>query len=394
MKKTTYEENQTFSLSPLDGAPTVQTKLSKNKQLVTVVNSLKTKNQIIQQIAFFKKHLEFHAISRIDLFFYTLIAYWRTNLYVYTGEKILQHGLCARTRTLGTFLYACHSSLFPTLVDAKSGDEFKLLKNKLRGILLDLDLKEDKRFKPFFHSLNATVALPQAVKFFDLQLEGKSCADFPEGRSIYRTQALEIINAVSKGLFDPIQGINQFFLIMYGFFENMSLNYVGKTSKMSPSQARKDILDSVRNSTFSLQEQGKIKKDYIELLLRLTSEESKNLDLNPENRGKVYASKMSMIATEIVDKTRKFPPIADPEISVSAVISKGLWPAIQEKKDELKIVLERNKTSLEKLKKLKKSPELLKQIGSQKMEALNKELEKSLNEITTCSLSSGDSLSS
>lgn len=199
-KPTAYGENITFSLSSLEDVP----KLAATGKKIdgTTANA----NQIVEQVDVFSARIKFHALSRVDIFFYILIAYYGTGRVVSVGETIGQHGEVKGTQKDRTFLHAAHSSLFPNLIDRLPTE---LPGQSTKGILSGT---------PFFDAMNATVALPQAVNAFDKQLEGNRMSATSEALDLeYPEIARRIINEVSQGLYGPVKGLNKFLNVMEFF---------------------------------------------------------------------------------------------------------------------------------------------------------------------------------
>jgi hypothetical protein len=127
-----------------------------------------------------------HASRRVDLMFYTLVAYYGSQRLPSLGTTNLQHGM---GKNSGVSTNACHSSLLPTLVD----DVFEnsLTKN-VDSLIAGTHL---------LNSANSTVELPRAVNVFDSFLENKK-----EARKV----SLIILSLVSLGVMTPISGISMF----------------------------------------------------------------------------------------------------------------------------------------------------------------------------------------
>ena len=161
---TRYEENRTFSLAPIqfddliletklpEDGDTKSSSKKKKSRSPRLADSPENAERIHTQVERLREHIEFHAISRVDLFFYTLIAYWGTRLIVDMGETKLQHGSCGGTKKFGMFFHACHSSLFQNLIDGMTMEELAAPFPSMRTRIL--------HGKYFFDAINVTVALP------------------------------------------------------------------------------------------------------------------------------------------------------------------------------------------------------------------------------------------
>ena len=111
-----YEDNYTSALA----SPYSTDKLSREHEDVSSL------------LAMSEKYIVEHANRRVDLFFYTLVAYYRTNVMPIEGHTTLQHG---RGRTLDddtNLTQACHSSFIPSLIDPTI-DKKKRRKSLLSG---------------------------------------------------------------------------------------------------------------------------------------------------------------------------------------------------------------------------------------------------------------------
>ena len=140
-----------------------------------------------------KKNVIEHANRRVDLFFYTLIAYYNTHVVPTLGHTTLQHGRGRNIKNLAHITEACHSSLMPALLDQTIYQDTKS-KAKQRSLLSGTHLMD---------SLNATVELPPFVNDLDDVIEN-SC----------RQKCLEILQDVSIGRINPVEGLNKFLNIM------------------------------------------------------------------------------------------------------------------------------------------------------------------------------------
>jgi hypothetical protein len=210
-----------------------------------------------------RDHIIEHAARRVDLFFYILIAYFKTQKLPELGRTYLQHGIGRSFIT-----QACHSSFIASLVDYDKNSE---------SILTGTHLMD---------SINSTVELPGFVNDFDYILENHyDC----------RKKSLRIIQQVSLEQFNPVEGLNQFLRMMVRTFNEI------KKAKMNFSDA---LIDTVKMGTLAgiySDTTQSVTKEYIELLLRLSPEEKKY-----RNKEKIYLSKMAEIKQEILNTKSQF----------------------------------------------------------------------------------------
>lgn len=264
----TYQDNHTAALA----LPCSNARLEELKENDSELLELSSKN-IIE-----------HANRRVDLFFYTLIAYYATNAIPVEAHTLLQHG---RGRTLGkdeNVTQACHSSLVPSFVDQS------MKKGKRKSLLSNTH---------FLESLNSTVELPYFVNAFD---------DFLE--EICRPASMAILRKVSVGKLNPIQGLNRFLNFMNTVLSDLhtqatskdyaSLKYSSLTKHPYVQPKLIDlVIEGTLATTFST-ETLMVNREYIELLMRMTLKEKKLCDLSPEKEVEVYIKKMMMLQKEIL----------------------------------------------------------------------------------------------
>jgi hypothetical protein len=212
-----------------------------------------------------------HAQRRVDLFFYTLIAYYKTNLSVRIDTTILQHGAgnqCYQTE-------GCHSAILPSLQDIGYQKPSNLNTNPDQGRLLArVGLFSGRHFQ---QSLNATIELHQSVNYFDTHyIEGHT----EQGKM--RTQSLDILNQVSKGTLNPVQGMIVFLLALKKTIDEQEQTYLNKHElKKSPKETRPWILACIRKGSFHTtwhENKGyypTLNDEYLDLILMLTRSELK-----------------------------------------------------------------------------------------------------------------------
>lgn len=235
-----------------------------------------------------KNNIIAHANLRVDLFFYTLIAYYNTGILPTEGHTYLQHGKGRNNNNQKTITEACHSSFTPSLLDQTIYVGRQGVKRR-RSILSGTH---------FMENLNATVELPSFVNDLDDILEN-GC----------RKKSLKILADVSSGALNPIEGIHLFLKTIETVLTDLKKQadkenliplqhfFIGK--KFSNSK----LIDLVIHGTFSTTFDDKtqsIKEEYIQLLLRLTPEE-KSSCLDEESKTIIYSDKFMSIQKEILE---------------------------------------------------------------------------------------------
>lgn len=266
----TYAQNYSAALE----LPCSRIDLQHNQNNRGMLLSL-SKNNIIE-----------HANRRVDLYFYTLVAYYKTLVYPTSGHTNLQHG---RGRTVDgdiNLTQACHSSFTPSLVDntiyQNKGSRIKH-KSLLSGTHL-------------MNNLNATVELPPFVNELDDVLE-----------SACRQKSIELLNDVSLGTINPIEGLGIFLKMMKDVLDDLkprSLSHLNRHSQFSHKRINPKLIDLVLSgtldTTYSI-ENGTVSDDYIQLLLRLTPDEKMLCALGKDNKEKIYLNKIMDIQNEILE---------------------------------------------------------------------------------------------
>lgn len=191
------------------------------------------------------KLVEIHASRRVDLLFFLLIAYYKSNLTVKIEDTHLQHGKGnKKNRTQG-----CHSALLPAVYDTvhtapahKYNTRYNHKTTSYRTSILDsTDFKD---------SLNATVELDLSVNYFDTNyIEGRANAS--DGNEKMRIRALAILNQVSSGEIDPILGMEIFLKAMYRHLMAIKLSYLQREElPSSPRATRLQIYNAEFKGTF------------------------------------------------------------------------------------------------------------------------------------------------
>lgn len=176
-----------------------------------------------------------HATRRVDLMFLLMIAVYKQNVVITKGQTNRQHGR-GSTKT-GTA--ACHASLIPhpefkTIANEESQSKWSaLIGHSIYSLFANtqiddasnnaaLDCQDSDFLKGSYFEdvLNVTTELPIIVNDFDGHMEGK----WEKSNAV--KASLQVLNQVSKGILDPIQGLNQFGTIMSMFFSHMQYKYV------------------------------------------------------------------------------------------------------------------------------------------------------------------------
>ena len=236
-------------------------------------------------------YIKEHASRRVDLFFYTLVAYYGSHILPIVGHTRLQHG---RGRSLSddtSLTQACHSSFTPSLIYKT----IFLVKGKI-NILSGTHLLE---------SLNSTVELPPFVNAFDDLLEG-TC----------RPKCIEILQQVAMGKLNPTQGLNNFLIMMKELLENFALQAHAKEySRLShplfttyKTYVSPKLIDLVREGTLTttfLEKTNTVNEEYIQLLLRMTEVEKELCRGDAKKSTKLYSAKFKELQSEILNTARE-----------------------------------------------------------------------------------------
>lgn len=226
-----------------------------------------------------------HAARRVDLYFYTLIAYYKSGKLPERGHTVLQHGR-GRNSSDMNITQGCHSSFFGGFVD-NPGEP--------KSILSDTH---------FLDSLNMTVELPFFVNKLDDELEVPcEC----------RKKGIDILHRVSLGELNPIQGLGEFLRMMESTFDYLrknadlparrySANSIEPPYNLTPSLKRY-LIDLEKVGTLKNKwshETKSVQEEYVELLLRLTPEEKLLAKTSKEIKDKIYFKKIDELQKEIL----------------------------------------------------------------------------------------------
>jgi len=274
-KRFEYDKNHTAALA----LPLSDDELSKKQRNHKTLFSISQANVIE------------HANRRVDLFFYTLIAYYKTEFFPTQGHTNLQYGI-GRNTTKKNLLQACHSSIIPSFVDATIYQPNSAATKK-KSILCGTH---------FMDSLNATVELPASVNDLDGILENNYAC---------REKSLDIIRRVALGQINPIEGLNGFLKMMRDVLKHIEQ----QTNKNTPStHVHHSFLKSksINSKLIHLIKKGTLEKtfseetesvldSYIQLLLRINPKKNEKLTLDDNTKKQLYLTKMAEIQDEILN---------------------------------------------------------------------------------------------
>ncbi len=232
-------------------------------------------------------HILEHANRRVDLFFYTLVAYYQTAMLPVEGHTNFQYGIGRNIEASG--MQACHSSFTPSLLDET------IFENEEGEIKYKSLLSRTH----FLQSLNATVELPAFVNAFDDILE-----------SICRPRCLEILREVSLAKMNPIEGLTAFLGMMDTILQDFkqqaeSEKYSSLTYPNFPALRRvnPNLIDLVIQGTLEASydsTSNTVNDCYLQSLLRITPEEKKLCGRSAKRKEKIYLEKITAIQAEIL----------------------------------------------------------------------------------------------
>lgn len=289
--KTTYDANYTSALKLPCSDEVLEKKQSNQLNLLTE----------------YKDHIIEHAARRVDLFFYTLIGYYGSGVKPQQGQTVLQHGRGRCAQNKRTITQACHSSIFSSLKDEKPQSKKPMFTRSHSDLYLAV---KKQRFSGthFMDSLNSTVELPNFVNKFDGELED---------RLEVRKKSLAILQQVSMGDMNPIEGLNEFLKMMEAIFKKIEARPSFPKPKTGLISASIFSPRDVKTGTVLLTKQGtlghkwhpetkSVVDEYIELQLRLNSDEKKTCKISEEKRTLIYENKMQEIQKEILETKSTF----------------------------------------------------------------------------------------
>jgi len=287
-----YEENLTSSL--LLGYEVEETKSEDSE------DSLISEIDPFEYLECIKDKILEHAEKRVDLFFYMLCAYYNQNANPVLGKTRLQHGKGSSKNNSPT-THACHSSFFPSIVDDSIFKSEKV-KESEEDLFYKISLVTNTHF---MDSLNSTVELPAFINEIDCMLEETfGC----------RKKAEKILQKVSEGRFNPVDGLKLFFLMMQNTYEKMlkSEKFLqpikGTGFDLSPEQLielKIKALKYMRYGTFKhkwLKTSTELNNEYIYMMLRLSPKQIKKCMKNTKtNFPKILQDKVIEIQKEILE---------------------------------------------------------------------------------------------
>lgn len=225
-----------------------------------------------------------HANRRVDLFFYTLIAYHNTQLEPALGHTDLQHGKGRNPTGHENLTQACHSSFTPSLLDATI----------LKKGLVDGPHKSILTGTHFMESLNSTVELPSFVNTFD---------DVLENNCLCRQNCIDILSKVALGQLNPIQGLTEFLIKMSEVLnqlrkdvDNAKHSILLDHSMFGKPNVSAKLIDLVIKGTFAttFSEKKQVVSDkYIQSVLSLKPKEQKLCERGYKERQSVYNKKIT-----------------------------------------------------------------------------------------------------
>ncbi|MDX1900890.1 MAG: hypothetical protein SFW66_02670 [Gammaproteobacteria bacterium] len=223
-----------------------------------------------------RENIRLHAKFRVDLFFYLLVAYYKTGLTPQLAPTVLQFGrgrhLHGKTMTQG-----CHSSLIPSLIDQNT------LSPPQKCILSNTH---------FMNSLNMTVELPSWVNtWLDNRLEQNlQC----------RKNALKVLCHTAADEMNPIDGLEKLLHLLDQAFNQIETRLSHKENL--PLVVQKSLLELTRQGTFENHwddKKQKLNNDYIESLLMLTPFQKQQTQ-NSKQKLNIWHQKMSELQQEIL----------------------------------------------------------------------------------------------
>ncbi|MGL6029988.1 MAG: hypothetical protein ACRC0M_09455 [Legionella sp.] len=192
-----------------------------------------------------KSNIIAHATMRIDLFFYTLCAYYNQKLQPILGRTYLQHG-CGRSSDDQQLLSsACHDSMLPSLIDES---------------VFALGQPCILSGTAFMNSLNSTTELPPFVNALDDKLE-----------ALCRQKSLDILCCVSSGEINPVEGLALFMRLLKNSFEDLGCKAIKEKNKLMHSLINLLVEHTV--DRYFDEETETVDQEYIYMMLQLSARE-------------------------------------------------------------------------------------------------------------------------
>ncbi len=267
--KTEYEDNVTISLKMEEGSNPLE------------------ENRIVE-----------HAQRRIDLFFYLLIAYYKTGLKVDIAETITQHGMGTKKDNTN----GCHSALLTSLLDAECAKPSHLYdtRQKPDAMICRSGLLDNTHF---YNSLNSTVELHKAVNYFETHhLEGKKTDNK------MRKKSLIFLNEVSQGAITPITGMLKFLVSLKEHFDERESLYLSNMElPTSPIASRSLILNSEKKGSFketwheNIGYEPTLNDDYVNTILMPTEADKDRLKKQSDESSEAYIERFSIDQNHIYE---------------------------------------------------------------------------------------------
>ena len=164
-----------------------------------------------------------HARRRVELMFLLMITIYKQDVSVTRGPTNRQHG--SGSKDEGT--NGCHSSLLPNPVFKKNESSSNYSVSSLLGTVSGFMFSKPQaaksqssdddllKFRYLRDALNATVELDRLVNDFDCKMEGT----WQQSPCVKTT--LQILNSVSKGKINPIEGMNKYGKVQASFFNSI-----------------------------------------------------------------------------------------------------------------------------------------------------------------------------
>lgn len=177
----------------------------------------------------YEKNIIYHATWRVHLYFLLLVAYHNQQCIIQIDTTELQHGM-----GIAPHLQACHSSLFPSLVDHNIQDNIK--DHKHTSIIDDSFLNDWN---------NMTVACPVISNRFDTFLEGRG-----PGSQLRKT-LLFCLTACSLGSCEPLDALRVFFLTMAAALED-KYKFIERFDSDDEKRAARRVMFLQHRGMFSL----------------------------------------------------------------------------------------------------------------------------------------------
>lgn len=261
--KTSYDQNVTAAIC--------------NEQIAKKSNTGKTSGVAkAKKVPLSKEYIIEHAQRRVDLFFYLLVYYHDKNIEIRLGGIVSQHGAGSNYRKK-EYTEASHSSLLSSTYGLLCMAT-RTNPNARHEIVWPLS-------NHFYNSLNSTVELPTEVNDFDGILEGKISDTW---QSRWREDALCLLNLVSKGTINPLQGLQRYFLIMENFFNS---DKIQQDYKNSANEAKRLIYAFQYQGTFDSKwnlHTKEVVDEYVFMLLRLDEKEIADFKQNSKFKYEVF----------------------------------------------------------------------------------------------------------